>query len=127
MSHTRTFIAGLALAVLLALADLLGLAAINSADAPPAVIVIVGAALGLITLIGAWMTWRHQRGGRATVIVSRLLSLVLGVPVYFTDGAPSWAKVVVTIGIVVTVVAVGLLRTASPAGEQTDHRRPSPA
>lgn len=100
VSHSHTFIAGLAVSVVLALADVLGLAAISAADAPPAVIVIVGAALGLITLVGVWTAWRHQRGGRATVIVSRLLSLVLGVPVYFTDGAPSWAKVVVTIGIV---------------------------
>ncbi|MBV8995507.1 MAG: hypothetical protein JO287_17815 [Pseudonocardiales bacterium] len=129
MAHSRTFITGLALAVLLALADLISLAAINTADSPPAVVVIAGAALGLITLIGVWMAWRRQRGGRATVVVSRLLSMALGIPVYFVDDVPDWARVAVTIVIVLTLAAVGLLyRPTGPAdGSATDQRRPSPA
>ena len=34
----------------------------------------------------------RQRGGRATVVASRLLSMALGIPVYFVDDAPELPK-----------------------------------
>lgn len=113
MSHSRTFVAGLTLAVLLGLADLLAVTAIGSDVAPPAGIVALGGALGLITVVGAAAAWRGRRGGVATVIVSRLLSAVLGVPAFFTDGVPRVILVIVGVGIVLTVVATALLLPSS--------------
>lgn len=113
MSHSRTFVAGLALAVLLGLADLLAVAAIGSDDAPPAGIVALGGALGLTTLVAAAAAWRGRRGAVATIIVSRLLSAVLGVPAFFTDGVPRAILVTVGVAIVLTVVATALLVPSS--------------
>jgi hypothetical protein len=56
----------------------------------------------------------HGAGpGIATVVVSRLLSTLLGVPVFFVDDAPSWAAAVVGIAIVLTLVGVWLVVTGS--------------
>lgn len=60
--------------------------------------------------------WRGQRGGVAAVIVSRLLAAVLGIPAFFTDGVPRWVLVVVTVGIVLTLVATALLVSSRRAG-----------
>jgi len=99
----------LGICVLLGLLDIVGLAGINADNAPPAPVLISGAALGIITLAGAFLAWRERRGGVATVVVSRVPSAVLGVPAFFVDNAQNWARVVVAIGIALTVAAVWLL------------------
>jgi O-antigen/teichoic acid export membrane protein len=108
MIRSRDFAIGVGICALLGLLDIVGLAGINAKDAPPPPVVTGGAALGLITLAGALLVWRDRRGGMATVVVSRALSAFLAMPVFFVDNAPNWARVIVAIGIALTVVAFWL-------------------
>jgi hypothetical protein len=112
MTRSRTLTAGLVICALLGIADILGLAGLGADGAPPAAIVIGGAVLGLITLVGVRLAWRARHGGILAVVVSRLLSALLGIPAFFIDDAPDWARVVVGISTALTLVGVGLVLAA---------------
>jgi hypothetical protein len=104
---------GLIVCILLGALGLLGL--VGAADvegAPPLGIVIAGGVLGLITVVAAILAWRGSRGGLLVVILSRVIDLPLGIPVYFTPDAPNWARVVVTIATAATLACIGLLSFA---------------
>jgi hypothetical protein len=109
MNRSRAFTIGLGICVLLGLLDVVALAGMGAEGAPPAIVGITGAVLGVITLAAAGLAWRGQRGGVTTVVVSRLLSALLGVPAFFVDEAPDWAQVIVAIAIALTILGVGLL------------------
>lgn len=68
---------------------------------------------GAVTLVAVALAWRNRRGGRTTAMVSRVLAALLGAGVFFDDEAPGWARVVVGIAIVATIVGVGLVATAA--------------
>lgn len=108
---------GLVLSVLLGLLDIAGLSGLGADDGPPAAITVLGGVLGVITLVATVLA--RRRGALAVVIGSRVLSALLGLPVYWADNAPDWAKIVVGIALAVTVLAVALItggrRTAQPA------------
>ncbi|HXT45207.1 MAG TPA: hypothetical protein VN748_14020 [Pseudonocardiaceae bacterium] len=58
-----------------------------------------------------------SRGGLLTVIVSRAVSALLGVPVFFAAEAlaaeaPDWARIATAIAIIATVIGIGLLVAA---------------
>jgi hypothetical protein len=108
MNRSPAGTAGLVICALLGMLELVGLAGINSADAPPAPVVLIGGALGAITLIGVFLAWQGKLPGVVIAVGSRLISAALAVPVFFTD-APSWARVVVAIALAATVAAVALL------------------
>ena len=113
MSRSRSLTAGLGIAVVLALANLLGLIGINDPNAPPALVVILALILGLVTLAGVWATWRGQRGGIPTVIAALLIDNVgLGVPSFFDPAAPPWILIAVATAIALTILATGLLIAA---------------
>jgi hypothetical protein len=112
MTRSRTLTAGLVICALLGVVDVLGLAGLGADGAPPAAIVIVSAALGLVTLVGVRLAWRARRGGSLAVVVSRLLSVPLGIPAFFVNDAPDWAPVVVGISIALTLVGVVLVLAA---------------
>ena len=117
MPHTRS--TGLAICALLGLLDIIGLAGFATEPTPPAAVMIGAALLGVVTLVGVWLAWQDRRGGVATVVVSRVLSALLGIPVFFTDEAPGWAKIMVAVATVLTVVGVALVASAGnrrPAG-----------
>ncbi len=98
---------GLALSVLLGLLDIAGLSGLGADDGPPAAIALSGGVLGVITIVASVLAQRS--GALATVIGSRVVSALLGLPVYWADNAPDWAKIVVGAALAVTVVAVALL------------------
>lgn len=98
---------GLTLSVLLGLLDVAGLSGLGADDGPPAAIAISGGVLGVITIVAVVLA--RRRGALATVIGSRVLSGLLGLPVYWADNAPDWAKIAVGIALAITVVAVALL------------------
>jgi len=75
-------------------------------------VTLIGAVLGVITLVGARMAWRGGRSGVVTVIVSRVLSALLALPAFFVDDVPDWVPPVAGIFVVLTVVGVGLLVVA---------------
>lgn len=111
MNRTVTFTTGLALCALLGLADLVGVAGIAMDDAPPAVVVLAGGVLGLVTLAAVLPAWRRVRAGVTTVIVSRAASGLLSIPAFFVD-APAWARLLASITLLLTVAGVGLLVAA---------------
>lgn len=108
--------AGIALCALLALLDIVGLSGFFMHPTPPAAAMISGAVLGVVTFAGVWMARQDRRGAIATVVASRVVSALLGIPVFFADDAPRWAQVVVAIAMALTVVGVALL--ASPSARR---------
>lgn len=94
---------------LLAALDIVGLAGFVTGDGAPAVVMIVGAASGVITLAALRPALAGQRGGVATVEWSRGLSALWGIPVFFVDSAPTWARIVVAVGIALTVLALAMI------------------
>lgn len=113
MNRSRAFTVGLGICVLLGLLDVVALAGMGAEGAPPMIVGIAGATLGVITLAAAPFAWRGQWGGVAAVVGSRVLSALLGVPAFFVDEAPGWARVIVTIAIALTVVGVALVWAAA--------------
>jgi FtsH-binding integral membrane protein len=102
---------GLVIAGLLGLTDLAG-PLTTDGEHPPMFIALIGAALGLITVLGVVMGWRGSRAGIAAVIVTRLLSALTAVPALFVDDVPGPLRVVVVVGIAVTLLSVGLIAPA---------------
>lgn len=109
MVQSRQYRIGLVLCAVLAGVDVLSVGAAGADDGPPAAVVAVGLVLGLVTLVGVWLAWRGDARGFMVVVVSRVLAVLLGIPAFFAEEAPDWAPVAVGIGIVLTVVALGLL------------------
>ncbi|HEV2809348.1 MAG TPA: hypothetical protein VGV93_02985 [Acidimicrobiales bacterium] len=109
---------GLVLCALLGVFDVLSVAGAGAEDAPPTPVVVLGLILGLITLVGVFLAWRGAKKGFIAVVVSRVLSALSAVPAFFVEDVPGWVPVAVGIGIVVTVIALGLLfserRQAAP-------------
>ena len=112
MNRTPAVVIGLVICVLLGILDIVGVFGVGMEGAPPLGVVIAGAALGLITVTAAIPAWRGSRAGLLLVVASRAVSALLAVPVYFTDEAPNWAPVVVTIAIAASLAGIGLLLTA---------------
>lgn len=112
MNRSPAAVAGLVICVLLGLLDLVGLAGMGMEDAPPLGIGLASGALGLVTVVAAIPAWRGSCLGLLLVIASRAVSVLLGVPVYFADEAPGWARVVVTVAIAASVAGIALLVTA---------------
>ena len=111
MRRRRRLDAGLGLCAVLAAVDIIGLAAFAMPDdAPPVVVMVVAAMLGVLTLAALKPAYAGRRGGVATIVWSRALSALLGVPVYFASDAPGWAEVATAVLIALTVVALVLLR-----------------
>jgi len=71
--------------------------------AHPVPIVLLGAVLGVITLVGARMAWRGDPGGALVVVVSRVISALSAA--FFVDDVPDWVGDFT----VLTIVGVGLL------------------
>jgi uncharacterized membrane protein YkgB len=109
MTRSTPTIYGLAICALLGVFDIISLAALGG---PPVLVTLIGAVLGVITLVGARMAWRGGRSGVVTVIVSRVLSALWQLPAFFVDDVPEWVPPVVGIFVVLTVVGVGLLVVA---------------
>jgi hypothetical protein len=120
---TRVVI-GLTIAAALGLADLVGAFAPppEIGEAPPAVATIAAAVAGVVTLVGAGvMAWAATRERARTpervalglVVASRVVSVLVAVPVAFLTGLTVplviWSVVVV----VITVVAIALIITGA--------------
>jgi membrane associated rhomboid family serine protease len=112
MNRSPAAVTGLVICALLGVLDLIGLVGLGMDPGPPVGIVLGGAALGVITLAAAIPTWRGSRSGLLTVIASRAISALLGVPVFFADQAPEWARIATAIAIIATVIGIGLLAAA---------------
>jgi hypothetical protein len=117
----KSFRAGLVICAVLGVFDIISLAGMGSEDGPPAAIAILGAVLGVATLYGVWLAWRHQPRGVEIVIVTRVLSALLGLPVFFVDDVPDGVPAVVAVAIVLTIVAVALVWSGRQSTAGADH------
>ncbi len=109
MIRSRTFTVGLIICAILGAIDVISVVGLGADDAPPAAVVVIGLVLGVITLVGVSLAWRGRPGGVATVVASRVLSALLGVPAFFAEDAPDWAPPVVAVFIALTVLALALI------------------
>lgn len=78
MTRSRTFTTGLVICTVLGTLDVLSVAGAGAEGGPPGFVVVIGLVLGVITLVGATLTWRGRPGGLTAVVVSRVLSALLG-------------------------------------------------
>jgi hypothetical protein len=105
---------GLVLAALLGLADVLGLVLTPKPapgeQGPPFVVLAAGMILGVITLVAVVYTWRTgNRVGARVVAGTRILSAITSLPAFFVGGVGAPLLATAAGGIVLTVVAVGLI------------------
>jgi hypothetical protein len=82
---------------------------IGSKDAPPLVVSLGIAALGLITLLSLVPARRGSRPALTAIVVTRVISAILAVPAFFLD-APVWVMAVEGFVIAATIVALILVR-----------------
>ena len=110
--------AGLAVLGVLALGDL-SAPLLTDGETPPMVIALIGAGLGLLSLILIALAWGGRIAAALGVVVLRLLSALTAVPAFLFDGVPTVAKVLAGIAIGLTVIGTALvlagLRRAVPA------------
>jgi O-antigen/teichoic acid export membrane protein len=109
MVQSRSYRIGLVISALLGAVDVVSIGGAGADDGPPAGVLAIGLVLGLVTLAGVWLAWRGDERGFMAVVVSRVLSALLGIPAFFADDAPDWAPAAVGAGLVVTAVALWLL------------------
>jgi hypothetical protein len=93
----------------LGLIDVALTAVIGSSDAPPLIVSLGVAALGLITLLSLAPARRGSRGALTAIVVTRVISAVLAVPAFFLN-APAWVMAVEGFVIVATITALVLVR-----------------
>lgn len=85
---------------------------IGSSAAPPLMVSLGVAALGLITLLSLPPARRGSRGALIAIVVTRAISAVLAVPAFFLN-APVWAMVVEGLAIADTITALVLVHQQS--------------
>ena len=96
----------------LGLIDVALTAVIGSSDAPPLIVSLGVAALGLITLLALVPARRGSRGSLTAIVVTRVISAVLAVPAFFLN-APAWVMAVEGFVIVATITALVMVRRQS--------------
>jgi hypothetical protein len=101
--------AATAIFALLGLIDVALTAVIGSPDAPPLIVSLGAAALGLITLLSLVPARRGNRGALTAIVVTRVISAVLAVPAFFLN-APAWVTAVEGFVIAATITALILVR-----------------
>jgi hypothetical protein len=100
--------AATAIFAVLGLIDVALTAVIGSSDAPPLIVSLGVAALGLITLLALVPARRGSRGALTAIVVTRVISAVLAVPAFFLD-APAWVMAVEGFVIATTITALVLV------------------
>ncbi|MHC3469512.1 hypothetical protein ACYF6T_12425 [Streptomyces sp. 7R007] len=107
---------GMTLCAVLAVLDLAGLVGLWQHSGPPPGITLTGAVLGAVTLACYRSAGRGDVRALRIVVGSRVISALLGLPVFFTTDAPGWTRIAVAVLITGTAVAVTMLApTVRPA------------
>ena len=104
--------AATAIFTILGLIDVALTAVIGSSGAPPVIVSLGVAALGLITLLALPYARRGSRGALTAIVVTRVISAALAVPAFFLN-APAWVMAVEGFVIVATITALVLVRRQS--------------
>jgi hypothetical protein len=105
---TRLYRAGLIVLGLLSLVDLAG-PLFTDGEHPPMVIALIGAGLGLISIVLVILAWRGWLAAAIALVVLRLLSALSAVPAFLEPGVPTGAMIAAGVGIGLTVVGAALV------------------
>ena len=97
-----------AIFAMLGLIDVALAGVIGSSEAPPLIVSLGVAALGLITLLSLVPARRGSRGALIAVVVTRVVSAALAVPSFFVN-APVWYMIVEGFIIAATISALVLV------------------
>jgi hypothetical protein len=102
---------GLILAIVLGLANLpfLALPAPDGESGPPLAALVLSAAIGILSIITAWIAWRT--GSRAAVRVTAacvIINALSALPALFVD-VDAWVKLVSSLYVLASVVCLVLL------------------
>ena len=109
---TRSRKAGLVILGLLSLLDLVG-PLVTDGEHPPMEVALVGAAIGLASLVLIAYAARGATRAIAPLVVLRLLSAAAAVPAFFVDDVP--LGVIVFAGAFVALSVVGVATLVRPA------------
>jgi hypothetical protein len=86
---------------------------------PPMIIALIGAALGLVSIVLALLAWRGRKAAAVGLCVLRMLSALTALPAFWVTGVPGPVVAVAGTSIVLTIVGVVLtlagLRRPVPA------------
>ncbi|GAA1558480.1 hypothetical protein GCM10009741_74240 [Kribbella lupini] len=96
----------------LSVVDLAGPLATDG-EHPPMEIALIGAALGLLSLILVVLAWRGKRRAVVPLIALRVLSAVTALPAFFVGDVPAIA--VLLAGVLVALTALGVALVLVPA------------
>ena len=107
--------AGLALSAVLGLLGVafLGVPA-DGQEAPPVIVIVLSAVLGLIQVACAVIGWRS--GNRLAIRINAavlIINALLSVPAFFVD-VDAWIKAVAALSVILTVVALVLTLRREP-------------
>ena len=102
------FRAGLIVLGLLSLVDLAG-PLLTDGEHPPLVIALIGAGLGLISIILVILAWPGRAAAAITLVVLRLLSALTAVPAFLEPGVPTGLMIAAGFGIGLTVAGAALV------------------
>jgi hypothetical protein len=105
---TRLYRAGLIVLGLLSLVDLAG-PLITDGLHPPMVIALIGAGLGLISIVLAILAWSGRLAAAIALVVLRLLSALTAVPAFLEPGVPTGPMIAAGVGIGLTVAGAALV------------------
>lgn len=99
---------GFGLAGLLALGDV-ATPLLTDGEHPPMVVALLAAVLGVATFAAILPSWRRTPAALWTAIATRAVSALGALPAFLVDDVPSGAKVAAAVGLVLTVLCIGLL------------------
>lgn len=97
---------------LLSVADL-SLPFVTDGDTPPMSIAVISAVLGAATLLFLRSAWGGQRPGLVGVVVTRLLSALLTLPVFFVGDVPAGVIAASAGTVCLTVLGIVLVLAGS--------------
>lgn len=115
MSHV--YRAGLGVLGVLSAADLAA-PLLTDGQTPPLSIALIGAGLGVVSLVLIVIAWRGRVAAAVGAVVVRLLSALTAVPAFLVDGVPTLPKVLAGVAIVLAVTGSALVLSGL--------RRPTP-
>jgi hypothetical protein len=93
---------------LLSLVDLAG-PLLTDGQHPPMSIALIGAGLGLISIVLVILAWRGRLAAAIALVVLRLLSALTAVPAFLVPDVPTGSMIAAGFGIGLTVVGAVLV------------------
>jgi hypothetical protein len=100
--------AGLVVLGLLSLGDL-SAPLLTDGETPPMFIALIGAALGLISIVLVIFAWRGRLAAAIGLIIVRVVSALTAVPAFFVPGVPVLPMILAGTLITLTLLGSGLV------------------